>query len=86
MGETLSRVDGPVDVVGHDLGALLTMRVASAFAVRLRSWIVDVADIFHPRFVWPERVRQLQAQGVGEEILAIAREVDLKILGAPLHA
>jgi pimeloyl-ACP methyl ester carboxylesterase len=76
LGETLSRVDEPVDVVGHDLGALLTMRVASAFAVSLRSWIVDVADIFHPRFVWPERVRHLQTQEVGEEMLAIAREVD----------
>jgi hypothetical protein len=35
-----------------------------------------VADVFHPGFVWPERVRQLQAQGVGEEMLAIASEVD----------
>jgi pimeloyl-ACP methyl ester carboxylesterase len=59
LGEILSQVDKPVDVVGHDLGALMTLRVASAFDVPLRSWVVDVADIFHPRFAWPERVPQL---------------------------
>jgi pimeloyl-ACP methyl ester carboxylesterase len=76
LGEILSQVDKPVDVVGHDLGALLTLRVASAFDVPLRSWVVDVADIFHPRFAWPERVRNLQTPGVGEEMLKTAREVD----------
>lgn len=76
LGETLNRVDRPVDVVGHDVGALLTMRVASALDVPLRSWTVDVADIFHPRFAWPERMRNLQTPGVGEEMLKTAREVD----------
>jgi pimeloyl-ACP methyl ester carboxylesterase len=76
LGERLSRIDQPVDVVGHDLGALLTMRVASALDVPLRSWVVDVADIFHPRFAWPERVRNLQTPGVGEEMLKTAREAD----------
>lgn len=76
LGETLRRVDGPVDVVGHDVGALLTMRVASAFDLPLRSWVVDVADIFHPRFVWPERVHDLQTPEVGEEMLKATREAD----------
>jgi pimeloyl-ACP methyl ester carboxylesterase len=76
LGETLTEVHEPVDVVGHDVGALLTMRVASAFDVPLRSWVVDVADVFHPRFAWPERVRSLQTPGVGEELLQTAREVD----------
>jgi len=68
----LKGVESPVDVVGHDLGALLTMRVASAADVRLRSWTVDVANIFHPKFVWPERVHNLQTPGVGEKMLEIA--------------
>jgi len=76
LGETLSRVEQPIDVVGHDVGALLTMRVASAFDVPLRSWVVDVANIFHPRFAWPERVHKLQTQGVGEEMLKTSREAD----------
>ena len=74
--DVLNGVEGPVDVVGHDLGALLTMRVASVVDVPLRSWTVDVANIFHPQFVWPERVHNLQTPGVGEEMMKIAREAD----------
>jgi pimeloyl-ACP methyl ester carboxylesterase len=75
LRERLARIDGPIDVVGHDLGALLTMRVASAFDVPLRSWVVDVANIFHPRFEWSERVHNLlQTPGVGEDMLKVARE------------
>jgi pimeloyl-ACP methyl ester carboxylesterase len=76
LREALGRVEEPVDVVAHDLGALLTMRVASAFDVALRSWTVDVADIFHPRFAWPQRVRELQTPGLGEQMLKTSRKVD----------
>jgi pimeloyl-ACP methyl ester carboxylesterase len=76
LADALKGVKEPVDVVGHDLGALLTMRVASVAVVPVRSWTVDVANIFHPRFVWPERVHQLQTPGVGEEMLKIMREAD----------
>jgi pimeloyl-ACP methyl ester carboxylesterase len=76
LSEMLNRVDEPVDVVGHDLGALLTMRIASAFNIPLRSWAVDVANIFHPQFAWPERMRNLQAPGVGEKMLKTEREAD----------
>jgi pimeloyl-ACP methyl ester carboxylesterase len=75
LGGKLTRFDEPVDVVGHDLGALLTMRVASAFDTPLRSWTVDVANIFHPQFVWPERVHSLQTPGIGEEMLKTASEL-----------
>lgn len=75
LAGVLDRFDDPVDVVGHDVGALLTMRVATAFDVALRSWTVDVANIFHPSFVWPERMLELQAPGAGEEMLEIERTV-----------
>jgi pimeloyl-ACP methyl ester carboxylesterase len=74
LAETLNGFHEPVDVVGHDVGALLTLRVATAFDVPARSWAVDVAEIFHPRFAWPERVRALQKRGVGEDMLRAARE------------
>jgi pimeloyl-ACP methyl ester carboxylesterase len=70
----LGRVEGPVDLVGHDVGGLLAMRVATAFDVPLRSWVADVPEIFHPAFEWPERVRRLQTPGVGEELLRTTRE------------
>jgi pimeloyl-ACP methyl ester carboxylesterase len=74
LGDTLTSVPKPVDVVGHDFGALLTMRVASAFDVPLRSWVVDVAPIFHPSITWPDRVHRLQTPGVGEGMLKTSRE------------
>lgn len=73
LARTLRGMSPPIDVVGHDVGALLTMRVATALDVPLRSWVVDVPDIFHPRAEWPERVRRLQQPGVGEEMLSATR-------------
>ena len=76
LAETLSRFAAPVDVVAHDIGALITMRVASAFDVPLRSFAVDVAPIFHPRFSWPQRTRDLQTPGLGEKLEEEARRAD----------
>jgi pimeloyl-ACP methyl ester carboxylesterase len=76
LADALSAVEPPVDLVGHDVGALLSLRVATAFDVPLRSFVVDVAPIFHPEFTWPERVQRLQTPGVGEELLKTTREVD----------
>ncbi|HYZ10340.1 MAG TPA: hypothetical protein VE962_00425 [Actinomycetota bacterium] len=42
----------------------------------LRSWAVDVANIFHPRFEWSERVHDLQTPGVGEEMLKASRAAE----------
>ena len=60
LAAALVELDGPLDVVGHDIGALLTLRIATAFDLPLRSWAVDVANVFHRDWVWPERVHQLQ--------------------------
>ena len=53
----LHRIDGPIDVVGHDWGALLALRIATAFSIPLRSWSVDAAHGFHPDYAWPRSVR-----------------------------
>jgi hypothetical protein len=73
LANALSEIEEPIDLVGHDLGAL---RVATAFDVPLRSFAVDVAPIFHPEFEWPERVHRLQTPGVGEDLLKAMREAD----------
>jgi pimeloyl-ACP methyl ester carboxylesterase len=74
LAEVLTQLEGPVDVLGHDIGALLTLRIATAFDLPLRSWIVDVANVFHPEHVWPERVQLLQTHGVGEQLIRTMRE------------
>jgi pimeloyl-ACP methyl ester carboxylesterase len=76
LADALGRIEGPIDLVGHDVGALLTLRVATAFDVPLRSFAVDVAPIFHPSFAWSERVQQLQIPGRGEELLREIRTAD----------
>ena len=76
LADALSRTEEPIDLVGHDVGALISLRVATAFDVPLRSFVVDVAPIFHPEFDWPERVHRLQTPGVGEELLKSTREAD----------
>lgn len=76
LAEELRRIEEPVDLVGHDVGALISLRVATAFDVPLRSFVVDVAPIFHPQFVWNERVHRLQTPGVGEDLLEAMREAD----------
>jgi pimeloyl-ACP methyl ester carboxylesterase len=76
LAATLAELDGPLDVVGHDIGALLTLRTATASDLPLRSWAVDVANVFHRDFAWPERVHQLQTPGAGEELVRTMREAD----------
>lgn len=63
----LRRLAGPVDLVGHDWGAGLVLRVVTAHDVPVRSWAVDVATVFHPDYVWHEQAQVWQTPGLGEE-------------------
>jgi pimeloyl-ACP methyl ester carboxylesterase len=65
VGE-LDRIDGPVDLVGHDWGAGLTYRVATAHGDRLHSWVADVGNIVHPDYVWHDFAKLWQTPGEGE--------------------
>ncbi len=66
LAEALGRIGGPIDLVGHDWGALLTLRVATAFDIPLRSWAVDVANNFHPASRWHPLAQTWQTPDVGE--------------------
>jgi pimeloyl-ACP methyl ester carboxylesterase len=61
----------PVDLVGHDWGAHLAMRVVSAFDdVPVRSWVSDVAHGWHPDYRWHEAAVLWQGTPEGERSLA----------------
>jgi pimeloyl-ACP methyl ester carboxylesterase len=62
----LDRIDEPVDLVGHDWGAALTHRIATKYGDGLRSWAHDVANIFHPDYVWHDFAQLWQTPGEGE--------------------
>ncbi len=68
LATELGRIDGDIDLVGHDWGAGLTLRLATHpdRTVPLRSWAIDVANIFHPRYEWHDFARIWQTPGEGE--------------------
>jgi pimeloyl-ACP methyl ester carboxylesterase len=65
VGE-LDAIGGPIDLVGHDWGAGLTYRVATAHGGLLRSWIADVGNVAHPDYVWHDIGKLWQTPGDGE--------------------
>jgi len=65
VGE-LRRIDGPIDLVGHDWGAGLTYRIATAHGDVVRSWAADVANVAHPDYVWHDFAKIWQTPGEGE--------------------
>lgn len=62
----LDAIGEPVHLVGHDWGAGLTYRVATAYGDRLKSWAADVANIAHPKYVWHQFAQLWQTPGEGE--------------------
>ncbi len=62
----LDHIEEPIDLVGHDWGAALTYRVASAFGDRLHSWVADVGNIIHPHYQWHDFAKIWQTPGAGE--------------------
>ncbi|ADH66425.1 alpha/beta fold hydrolase [Nocardiopsis dassonvillei] len=70
LAEELRAVGGPIDLVGHDWGAHLAMRVVSAYDVPVRSWVSDVAHGWHPDYRWHDAATLWQSSPEGEESLA----------------
>jgi pimeloyl-ACP methyl ester carboxylesterase len=66
LSSELSKIDGPIDLVGHDWGAGLTYRIVTEGRVPLRSWAADVANILHPEYVWHDFARIWQTPVEGE--------------------
>ncbi|AVZ71601.1 alpha/beta hydrolase [Streptomyces lunaelactis] len=69
LTDELKKIQGPIDLIGHDWGALLTLRLATVGEVRLRSWICDVGSVFHPDYAWHPWAATLINPDEGEETL-----------------
>ena len=67
LAAELAKIDGPVDLVGHDWGAGFTFRVATTRPELLRSWVIDVGNVFHPDYEWHDFAKIWQTPGAGEE-------------------
>jgi pimeloyl-ACP methyl ester carboxylesterase len=64
------RGDGPIDLVGHDWGGGLVVRVVSTRPDLVRSWVTDAAGVADESFEWHSFAKLWQTAGAGEEFFA----------------
>ncbi len=87
--QQLEQMGEPVDLVGHDWGCILTMRVASLRPDLIRSWAAGSGPV-SANYVWHPLAKIWQTPGKGEEWF---KNLDPKVLvefmgnaGLPLKA
>jgi len=66
----VERLDGPVDLVGHDWGGGHVMRLAIERPDLIRSWCTDIGGAFDPAYVWHDAAQAWQTPDVGEAAVA----------------
>jgi pimeloyl-ACP methyl ester carboxylesterase len=62
--------EGPIDLVGHDWGGGLTLRLVSIRSDLVRSWVTDAAGLGDLNFEWHEFAKVWQTPDAGEEFFA----------------
>jgi pimeloyl-ACP methyl ester carboxylesterase len=73
--DQLTAIEGPIDLVGHDWGALFTLRIATARPeVRLRTWVADIASVFRADYEWHPRAAGYIEPILGEQRIRAWRE------------
>lgn len=68
IGE-IEKIGKPVDIVGHDWGCMLTMRVVSLRPDLIRSWAAGDGPI-DADYVWHDMAQAWQTPEVGEQVMA----------------
>jgi pimeloyl-ACP methyl ester carboxylesterase len=68
LEDELSRVEGPVDVVGHDWGGNHVVNVMMHRPELVRSWVSDIIGVFDPDYVWHEAALVWQTPVEGERL------------------
>jgi pimeloyl-ACP methyl ester carboxylesterase len=66
----LERIGEPVDLVGHDLGGAMAVRLAMTRPDLIRTWVSDILGGYDPDYVWHDNALKWQTPGVGEEAVA----------------
>jgi pimeloyl-ACP methyl ester carboxylesterase len=65
----LKKIDGPIDLVGHDWGGGHVMRLVMTRPETVRSWVMDIAGCFDPEYVWHDMAQLWQQPGTGEAVV-----------------
>lgn len=66
----LRKINGPIDLVGHDWGGGHVMRVAMQHPDLIRSWASDIVGALDPEYVWHDLAQAWQTPEVGEQAVA----------------
>ncbi len=86
--DELKKMKGPIDLVGHDWGALLVTRAVSIAPNLVRSWSAGAAPLDHD-YVWHDTAQVWQTPGKGEELMknfaGEALAMGLSAQGIPLE-
>jgi pimeloyl-ACP methyl ester carboxylesterase len=67
LAAQLERLDGPVDLVGHDWGGGFVVRVVSTRPGLVRSWVTDAAGLGDVEFEWHDFAKIWQTPQAGED-------------------
>jgi pimeloyl-ACP methyl ester carboxylesterase len=67
--EELTRIDRPVDLVGHDWGGLHVVIAVMHRPDLVRSWASDVVGMFDPEYVWHDMAQVFQTPDAGEQVV-----------------
>lgn len=70
LAAELAAIEGPIDLVSHDWGALLSMKVLAGQPSNVRSWVTDMGDL-QPDFEWHDTARTWQTPGDGEAFMEV---------------
>src|SRR6516162_3276790 len=73
LTNTLENLSEPSDLVGHDWGSLLVVRVASTRPDLVRSWVGGAAPVSRD-YVWHSAARAWQTPQIGESQMAALTE------------
>lgn len=68
LHDELAALDAPIDLVSHDWGALLGVRVAAQDPSLLRSWVTDMGNL-DDDFEWHDTAKTWQTPGDGEAFM-----------------
>jgi pimeloyl-ACP methyl ester carboxylesterase len=65
----LEKIDGPIDLVGHDWGGGHVVNVVMHRPELVRSWASDVVGLYDPDYVWHDMAQVWQTPGAGEDLI-----------------
>ena len=75
----VQRIEGPIDLVGHDWGAGHVMGLVNVAPDLVRSWASDIAGALDPAYVWHDMAQAWQTPEVGEAAVAAMVNAPLEV-------